>query len=420
MFAVVHCPNFFVQCEQLFSLSNKAVVVATNDGLDEQKIIASSTKAQELGFKPGLTNEELADAHYALPSNTDLKLCSPNYEFYADVSERFIKSIELLAPSTSVYSYDEVYIDLQNTNSPYLTNNQSFKEYAHNIQQLIKQWLGISSVIGLAPTRTLAKLACNAALWCDEYNGVVVIEQLGESHSILERISINDIDGISKKEASKLSELNIRNALELSLAPKHQVRRRCSVIIERIALELAGQPCNGAGVGVNARPNITLGQQTAANTLTETKRALSRQLKAITQTLGSSTLYKSITVALAASPLTPANPLRQNQLTSLLPNTSNSTTKLEKLTSQILDSLWDERQNYHSLSVELEYLNAAIDSQCTLFFSNDSMLSNDSRKLTSGRFEVLLKPKNSTNTLARRPLRSPSYTTNWADILRVG
>ena len=175
-----------------------------------------------------------------------------------------------------MYKRQEVYIDLQNTNSPYLTNNQSSKEYAHNIQQLIKQWLGISTVIGLAPTRTLAKLACNAALWCDEYNGVVVIEQLGESHSILERISINDIDGISKKEASKLSELNIRNALELSLAPKHQVRRRCSVIIERIALELAGQPCNGASVGVNARPNITLGQQTAANTLAETKRALSR------------------------------------------------------------------------------------------------------------------------------------------------
>lgn len=92
MFAVIHCPEFYIQCERLFrpDLRSQAFVIASNDGRGGLRIIASSAEAQTLALPPGLQGAELTDILSSLAGVKEVKICSPNYELYGDISERFI------------------------------------------------------------------------------------------------------------------------------------------------------------------------------------------------------------------------------------------------------------------------------------------------------------------------------------------
>jgi len=423
MFAVIYCPDFYIQCERLFnpSLKSQAIIVIVNDCAGNSKIIASSTEARDLGFWPGLFGTKLADAFSVLPPNRRIRKCSPNYELYADLSERFIKSIELLTPAASVYSNDEVFLSLHNVNAIHDLSNQQLNDYAKQLRQSLKQWSGFSVVIGLAPTKTLAKLASDAALRFDEYEGVVSISDSQERHKVLRRISVTDINGISDNAASKLSEINVHTALELSTAPKTQLRRCCSTVIESIALELSGLRCNELDVDISDNSSVcALSYHAAANTVAEAKRIINKEIRSIAQQLESpSKLYKSVTIGLATTQLKPEHPLRRNALTAELPTSSNSITAIERLASQLIESLWRDNHQYHSLLISIKQLSSESENQRRLFTGN--VLENKPNPVLheSINVEVLFSPESHSLQHRRQLLPSPSYTTKWADILRV-
>lgn len=413
MFAIVHCPEFYIQCERLFrpDLNGQALVIISNNPDNVSRIIASSKEAQSLGLVEGLQGEELE-----FLSNNTIRITSPNYELYADLSARFIKSLALLAPEVSACANDEALLCLQG-----LEAQQNYQAFGERIRHKLKLWVGISATIGIAPTKTLAKLATNAAQSFDEYQGVIDLSNRENRQAVLERIPVSDITGIGKKAVIKLSGINIHTALELSRAPKAQVRLRSSVVIEQIALELSGLVCECTNVDVD-RVVPAVPDQAQANTYAEIKQALNSQIiKAVERLDKLASCCNTVTIGLTTTSITPEDPLFQSALTANLAKPANSSAALSQLATQLLESLWREGHRYHSLRLSLAELSSTEANQFGLF-SNRTTHSKPYKQeepLNTINFETLLCAENSKQWHDRRSLLSPSFTTKWGDILRV-
>ena len=443
MFAVVHCPDFYIQCERLFSpeLNGQALVIASSNNNGGTRLIASSAEAQSLGLTHELDCIEFTDICSALTTSKSIKLCSPNYELYADLSTRFIKSLELLAPNLSVTAHDKAILNLEN-----LKSNNSLEAFGKTIRDKLKLWLGVSVLVGIAPTKTLAKLACTAAQAFEEYQGVVDLNGSVDRQTILKRMPIANISGISEKAANRLNKISIYNAFELSEAPKEQIRRHSnSVITERIALELSGLCCIDKGCTEHTykQRNVNLDghanqkstihathTQVEARTFSEIKRALNMQVINATEYLANIAYScKAITVTLTTAslhqhaPFIKSTPTHEfaNELRVELDKSSHSASAIQTLSNQLLESLWQYDYQYHSLKLSLENLSPIKSDQFALFSSAVPKLksTNENTLLQRINIETTLCAAEPHNSHHKRTLSSPFFTTRWGDIPRV-
>ena len=147
MFALLDCNNFYVSCERLFQpalLGKPVVVLSNNDGC----VIARSDEAKALGIPMGLPAFKLA----ALKTHP-IEVFSSNYTLYGDLSARMMTTLTQWAPAVEVYSIDEAFLDLTGIST------DALRTYGQTLRTTIHQWTGIPVSIGIAPTKTLAKLA---------------------------------------------------------------------------------------------------------------------------------------------------------------------------------------------------------------------------------------------------------------------
>ena len=154
VFALVDCNNFYASCEKLFrpDLANRAVVVlSNNDGC----VVARSKEAKALGIKMGVPVFQIRE----LLEKNNVVAFSSNYALYADMSARVMRTLEEMAPAVEVYSIDEAFLDLSGVASAV-----NLTEFGHQIRQRVHQWIGISVCVGIAPSKTLAKLANHLSL----------------------------------------------------------------------------------------------------------------------------------------------------------------------------------------------------------------------------------------------------------------
>ncbi len=159
MYGLCDCNNFFVSCERVFrpDLNGKPVVVlSNNDGC----IIARSNEAKAVGIKMG---QPLYQAQ-PLISRYDITIFSTNFTLYGDMSHRVMSTLRSLVPSTEVYSIDEAFFDLRGISEP-------LDGYGRRIRQIIRRNTGIPVSIGIAPTKTLAKIASKLAKSYPKLNG---------------------------------------------------------------------------------------------------------------------------------------------------------------------------------------------------------------------------------------------------------
>ncbi|NLC08375.1 MAG: DNA polymerase V subunit UmuC, partial [Gammaproteobacteria bacterium] len=167
VFALVDCNNFYASCEKLFRPDLKnvpLVVLSNNDGC----VVARSKEAKALGIKmavPVFQIQEQIQQH-------GIQLFSSNYALYADLSCRVMTILEGLAPRVEVYSIDEAFLDLSGLGSAV-----SLLEFGQNIKDTVAQWVGLGVCVGIAPTKTLAKLANHAAKKYPATGGVVDLTQ---------------------------------------------------------------------------------------------------------------------------------------------------------------------------------------------------------------------------------------------------
>lgn len=244
--ALIDCNNFYVSCEQVFrpDLENKPVVVlSNNDGC----VVARSNEVKRLGVKmgePWFKLKNVARQH-------NIIAFSSNYALYADMSNRVMNLLAHYAPTQEIYSIDECFLDL--------SGMPQRKSHAQKIRRQLLKQLGLPVCIGIAETKTLAKLANFIAKTHPKSTGVFDFNALNtqQQDRLLNQIDIGEIWGVGKKMATSLRAKGLQTVCQLKYANPHTLRAKHGVMIGKIITELRGTACVNMEDAPVAKKQIT-------------------------------------------------------------------------------------------------------------------------------------------------------------------
>lgn len=232
MFALVDCNNFYASCERVFQpalMGRPLVVLSNNDGC----VIARSNEAKALGVAMGTPWFKVSRRFQAL----GVQVFSSNYALYGDLSRRVMQVLARFSPGLEVYSIDECFLDLGGWRGD---RTALGAEIVHTVQQ----WTGLPVSVGIAPTKTLAKVANRMAKAGRGAGGAVLDwTQWPVQRETLAALPVEDVWGISTRWGVRLRQMGIATALALAEANLVRLRGVFSVVLERTARELAGQSC---------------------------------------------------------------------------------------------------------------------------------------------------------------------------------
>ena len=233
IFALIDCNNFYVSCERVFNpyLTNKpTIVLSNNDGC----IISRSNEAKSLGIPMGAPFYKYKE----IIKKNSVEVYSSNYQFYGDMSHRVMKSLDMMIPykDIEIYSIDEAFIRLNGY------GKHNLFDLAVEIKKNILKWTGIPISIGIAPTKTLAKVANHVAKK-NTSTGIFDLRDNNLQKKIISNFRIEDLWGISYRWGKKLRVLGIKNGLELRNSDAKFIRNNFNVILERMVYELRGISC---------------------------------------------------------------------------------------------------------------------------------------------------------------------------------
>lgn len=230
MIALVDCNNFYASCERLFApelRSKPVVVLSNNDGC----VIARSDEAKALGIKMGVPAFEIKN----LIERQKVYAFSSNYTLYGDISNRVVQTLSQFTDEIEIYSIDEAFLNLRGFSN--------LESYATKIRSTVKQHTGIPTCVGVAPTKTLAKIANRYAKKYHKDVGVGVLDTPEKVEQALKATSIEDIWGVGRRYAKMLEAHNILTAYDLSKANERWVKAKMSVVGQRMLYELRGISC---------------------------------------------------------------------------------------------------------------------------------------------------------------------------------
>ena len=232
MIALVDCNNFFVSCERVFrpDLDGKPVVVlSNNDGC----IVSRSNESKAMGIAMGTPYFKVKH----LVENGQLTVFSSNYALYGDLSNRVMSILADEVPKIEIYSIDEAYLHIEGIAPERIPN------LCRSLIEKIRQWVGIPVSIGVAPTKTLAKVASHFAKKYKGYKGVCMMDTDPKRVKALQLTPIDDVWGVGRRLAPKMLEWGVNTAYDFTQRPKEWVRERLGVNGLRTWEELRGRPC---------------------------------------------------------------------------------------------------------------------------------------------------------------------------------
>lgn len=233
-FALIDCNNFYVSVERVFNpkLHNKPVVVlSNNDGC----VISRSDEAKDIGVKMGAPVFKIKD----FLDEHSVKILSSNYELYGDMSARVMEILRGFSSEVEVYSIDEAFAGFD-------AENDDLNKVGDEIREKIKMWTGIPVSVGIAETKTLAKLANRFArekARRENDNGVLNLHHSSSVKDYLKETPVKDLWGIGRRTAVKLESCGVKNAFQLSEMDLRSARKMMSVVGARLVLELRGKSC---------------------------------------------------------------------------------------------------------------------------------------------------------------------------------
>ena len=233
VYGLVDCNNFFVSCERVFrpGLEGRpTVVLSSNDGC----IVARSDEAKALGIKmaqPAFQAKELIERY-------DIAVISGNLQLYTDMSNRVMQTLTELAPAVEKYSIDECFLDL--TGIP-----EDLTGFCRTVRKTVRQWTGLPVGIGIAETKTLAKIANRLAKTSAKTDGVLDLTGSRWRDKALAATEVGEVWGIGRQYTRKLNRDGVKTALDLAHRPDSWVRRGMGVGGLRTVRELRGEDCIG-------------------------------------------------------------------------------------------------------------------------------------------------------------------------------
>jgi DNA polymerase V len=419
MFAIADCNNFYASCERVFQphLEGKPIVIlSNNDGC----VIARSNEAKLLQVAMGAPYFKIQN----YVKQEGIAVYSSNYALYGDLSNRVMQVLSGFAPRAEVYSIDECFLDF--TGLP-----QDLTEYSLNICKIVKQWTGIPISIGIAPTKTLAKLANRLAKKGHSANGAVLDwRTLTNPDDVLASIALDDLWGISRRTATKLQTLGIKNALDLRQSDPKQLRKHLGVVMERIVCELQGLSCIPLEDMPPPRKQI-LTSRSFGEKLTrfeDLRAAVSHFATRSAEKLRRQQLTTSVlTVFVATSPFDSQNPQYSNSATTVFAKPTNNAAELIHAAHHGLKRIFKPGFSYQRAGVILPDLLPAGVVQTSLFDleenanqSNELMTTLDNINQRYGKKSIHYASEIiSKRWHMRQQFKSPSYTTKWAELFTI-
>ena len=233
MYGIIDCDNCYVSCERVFrpDLNGKPVVVlSNNDGC----VVARSNEAKRMGIKAGTPYYQLEE----LFPGQKIAVFSSNYELYGELTGRVVDIIRKEVPAYFRYSIDECFV--------YLDGMEQFdlKQWGEGLHKKIRQYVGVPVSIGLAPNKTLAKIASHFAKKYQGYRHCCMIDTDEKRRKALRLIPIDDVWGIGRQYTKRLKNMGINTAYDFAECHLDWVRVTFrNIVIERTWRELNGEDC---------------------------------------------------------------------------------------------------------------------------------------------------------------------------------
>jgi DNA polymerase V len=416
-FALVDCNNFYASCERVFQpgLRGKPVVVlSNNDGC----VIARSNEAKALGVEMGAPwhlNRELFERENVI-------VRSSNYTLYGDMSGRVMRVLSDFTPDLEVYSIDEAFLGLSGFET-------RLPEHAADLRRTVLQWTGIPVSVGIAPTKTLAKVANRFAKKDLDRNGVFVMTNEPQIESTLERMTLTDLWGVAGRMAQRLTELGITTPLKLRESDPAFIRERFNVVMQRMVLELRGVSCLDLEDHVPDRKSIIASRSFGRpiTTLQEMEEAVASYVARAAEKMRRQNLATAhLCVFVETNRFKPTDPQYNVSRAIRLPVASADTGTLAKAASRVIRAIYKSGFRYKKAGVMLLDLAPADRVQGDLWTSPDTPRSKSLMKALDSLNEYYGR---GTLTYAsagrqqawklRRDHISPRYTTSWEELLKV-
>jgi DNA polymerase V len=414
MIALVDCNNFYVSCERVFApklRKRPVIVLSNNDGC----VIARSEEAKAIGIKMGTPYFQIDD----LAESEKIAVFSSNYTLYGDMSARVMELLAYFAPETEIYSIDEAFLNLEG-------DAEKLMESGHEIKQKLRKWTGIPVSIGIAPNKTLAKIANRLA----KKANLGVFEMADETVQceVLDQTPISDVWGIGCNSAKKLNALGIKTALQLKEMDRRWARKLLSVVGARIVEELNGKVCLPLELAPPPKKSITCSR--SFGMLTGDFKHLEEALDCYLIKTGEKMRRQKLTVRAVTVFLTTnrfsEQPQYSNSLTIELANATNSTRELRDWTRKALVQIYKKDFLYKKVGVILQGLQPERGETIRLY--NQANYEKDKRLMQSldeisrkfGRNAVTFGVRKSEKAWQMRAERkSNSYTTCLNEVLQI-
>jgi DNA polymerase V len=415
MFALVDCNNFYATCEKLFRPDLRhvpVIVLSNNDGC----VVARSPEAKALGIKMGVPAFQVAGEIV----RHGIEVFSSNYALYADISHRVMRILTELAPEVEVYSIDEAFLDVGGL--------PDLMAFGRTIRATIRQWTGVTVAVGIAPTKTLAKLANYAAKQFPATGGVVDLSDRERQQRLMRMTPIEEVWGVGSRLASKLRMLGMTTAFDLCQRDHAELRKRFSVVLARTAMELKGISCLSLEEAPAPRKQIIASRSfgTRVTRLADVRQAVCTYTATACEKLRSERQgARGMSVFLLVDPQSATAPRASFSAYGQLPVPSCDTRDFHRLACRLLTSIWREGAVYVKAGVMLHECCALSPVQLSLFGNGE--VKNDERLMAaidainrSGRGQVYWANQGIEQQWAmlRRHL-SPAYTTNWNALPQV-
>jgi DNA polymerase V len=418
IFALCDCNNFYVSCERLFNAhlrGRPVVVLSNNDGC----IVARSDEAKAIGIKMGaplFQVEQVIDAY-------DVQVLSSNYALYGDISSRVMSVLGDFTPEIELYSIDEAFLCVDKPATDSLT------DFARTMQRRVYKWTGIPLSIGIAETKTLAKLANHLAKQSAKARGVLDLTRSPFQDYALECTPVRKIWGIGRQYAKLLNGRGITNARQLRDVDIGWARQALTVVGARIIEELRGESCLPLEVCPPAKKSLTCSRSfgNLIESLPDLREAVATFTIRVAERLRKNQLAAgAITVFVATNRFSKTEPYYTNSMTVEMSYPTDTTLELLGRSLACTDKLYRDGCRFKSAGIILSALIPA--SPMTIRMQDDEQWVKR-RRLMQAVDRINSRMGRNTVRFAVEELkqqwktkfekRSPRYTTNWSELLTV-
>jgi len=351
---------------------------------------------------------------------------SSNYELYADMSNRVVTTLEEMSPRVEIYSIDEAFCDLSG-----VRNCRVLEEFGRELRVEVLKRSYLTVGVGIAQTKTLAKLANHAAKqWQRQTGGVVDLSNVTRRRKLISLLPVGEVWGIGRRISKKLETMGIRTALDLADCDIRFVRKHFSVVLERTVRELRGEPCLGLEKFAPAKQEIVCSRSFGGRVsdYLEMRQAICSYVgRAAEKLRGEHQYCRFISAFVKTSPFAPNEPYYGNSASVKLLTPTQDSRDIIGAAMRCLDAIWKDGHRYQKAGVMLGDFYSQGVAQLNLF--DDNAPRANSEKL----MEVLdhLNAKDGRGTLyfagqgiqpawqMKREMLSPRYTTRFSDLLVV-